>query len=404
MINKIISKLRSNWMVILPIGAALASFILSFWLKVILTPAAYGDFATAFFIVNVMLGLGVIGYDQVIIRLSKLNEKGLEIDRVILLVGGVILVLTPGLSFAFLKVFGVINEFTISYALMSWTAAGIAILAIVFNLQGRLLESYLFLGTWKILLLLIVAALYSTNVSIGNFDSLILISLAFTFFWLAIFRRKILNVTKGIIDSKTVYLLYFSSVVSLISYQAFSSLDRYLIISNFDKVVFGDYFFIFNFILAPTTIFVTYYTVQRLKLYKSNFSYSMMIKDYARVSFFSLFSGSVLMFIIFFANHLGYISYNSLSAFDVALIYLLCVVRNGYAILAAAYKIFASKNTLIATAILFGVFSLFFYMFFQKNVDWISIRHVLVSVIALWSLRVVLYFFIIKNDYRVIDG
>ncbi|EOU2463887.1 hypothetical protein ACNTOD_002836 [Vibrio navarrensis] len=398
MISKITGKLRSNWIVVLPIASAAASFILSFWLKIILTPEAYGDFATAFFTVNVLLGLGVVGYDQVIIRLSKLTERGLEIDKWIVMIGVLILLLTPGLSFVFLSAFGVVSEFSLGYLFMSWMAACIAVLAILFNLQGRLLESYFFLGSWKVVLLLTVSVLYLVQLAMDEFELLILFSLAGTFVWLLVFRKRIFYLVKGQLDAKSVYLLYFSSVISLVSYQAFEGLDRFLLLSTFDKVLFGDYFFVFNFLLAPTSIFVSYYTVKRLKIYKARFSYVLMFRDYVNVSVFSVLSGLCLLGVIYSIVVFGVVSFSSLDFSSVLIVLCLCVVRNGYLVLSAAYKVVASKSTLLFVAILFGMLSILVCSFSSRFEISFQLNELILVVLGLWLLRILLYFYVILND------
>lgn len=389
---------KRNWLVLLPVTSAAASFILSFWLKVILTPEAYGDFATIFFTLNVLLGLGVVGYDQVVIKLSKVSENGLEIDRWILTIGILILALTPILSFAFLSVFGVVNEFTWSYLLLSWSAACIAILAILYNLQGRLLESYLILGSWKVVLLAAFAFLYLLNFKIDDVGSLVMIALLSSFLWLLIFKRKIFNLSSFGIEAKPVILLYFYSFLSLFSYKLFDSLDRFLLISNFDKVVFGDYFFVLNFLLAPTSIFVSYYTVRRLKRYKVKFNYSVMALDYTKVMLFSFFSASCLIASLYIMKLMGYVNYPSVSSSAMIMIALLCVTKNGYSVLSSAYKVVASKSTLLIVAIVFAVVSIFVYLAATFFVVDISLLDIVFVIWTLWVVRIVFYFFIIKRD------
>ncbi|MDP5211618.1 hypothetical protein ORJ66_00985 [Pseudoalteromonas tunicata] len=398
MFNKIAARLRKNWMLVLPIASAVASFLLSFWLKIVLAAENYGDFATAFFIVNVLIGLGVVGYDHVIIRLSKLTENGLEIDRPLLFVGILILLLTPTFSFVFLKNFGVVSEFNSVFILLSFSTACIAVLTVLFNLQGRLLESYLFLGSWKVVLSIVIAFLYLFDVSIENFEFLILFSLSSTFLWFFVFRKKIFHLVKNQVKIKALFLLYFTSLISLISYQAFEGLDRFLLLDNFDKVLFGDYFFVFNFIMAPTSIFVSYYSVSCLKKYKAFFSYKEMLNDVLKVFYFTSFMIFFLCIVLFFLSEIQFVRFPAITMSLMFLISCVCIIRNCYLVVSVSYRVVASKLSLTLVAFIFGTLACFFYWLSSLNILEPSMEMIISFILFLWVLRTLVYFLVVKID------
>jgi hypothetical protein len=398
--SKIFKKIIENWMMILPLTSAGASFILSFWLKMILTPEDYGDFATVFFTVTVLLGLGIVGYDQVIIRLSKLTEHGLEVDKWLVNFGILVLILTPGISFLLLSSFGVVDEFTIDYLIVSWSAACLSVLAILFNLQGRLLEGYLFLGSWKVVLLVMVVVLYIGQLPMQSFNLMVLLALVSTFFWFVAFRRPI--AIRGIHNlSKTkVVMLYASSVVSLVSYKIFDGMDRFLLVSNFDKVVFGDYFFVFNFLLAPTSIPVSYYAVKRLKKYKEGLSLRMVLNDYFLIMSATIAITAILLFLMISFERLGVIEYQSIDMISLVGIASLCATRNGYVVLSTAYKVVASKVSLLLVASVFGFSALLIYYVVSGFGYELSLKLLVFAVLVMWIFRSAFYFYVLDEDLK----
>ena len=403
MLNTITKKLRSNWMVLLPMASAAASFILSFWLKIILSPESYGDFAIALFTVNILLTLGVVGYDQVIIRLSQLSKRGLELDKWIIIIGILIFMLTPGLSFVFLNAFGVVNEFSLVYLFTSWMAACIAVISILFNLQGRLLESYVISGWWKVVLLLVIGLIYICTASVVRFELLILFALMTSFVWVVIFRGKLFYLIKGRVNRGSVCLLYLSSIVSLLSYQAFEGLDRFIVMTYFDKVIFGEYFFVFNFLLAPVSIFTSYYAVKRLSLYKSNFVYDEMCIDVVKVAIFSSVTTSILLILLWSFSIFGLHDITRLEPKVIIIIALLCIARSCYSILSVAYRVVARNLSLIVVAITFGVISVIVYYLCGYLFDVLHYGVVFLSLLILlyWISRIAAYFYIIRSDSLV---
>lgn len=398
--SQIFRKLMKNWMVMLPLASAGSSFILSFWLKIILTPEDYGDFATVFFAANLLLGLGVVGYDQLIIRMSKLTDNGLELDKRLVNFGVLLLLLTPAVSFLLLSSFGVVEQFSFNYVVVSWSAACIAVLAILFNLQGRLVEGYLFLGSWKVVLLAIFVVIYLSEMPMLEFDSMILVALISTFFWFLFFRRRI--AVRGIhnISKTNIFMLYVSSIVSLVSYKIFDGMDRFILISNFDKVVFGDYFFVFNFLLAPISILVSYYAAKRLRVYKQGVLLRMVLNDYIAVMFLSVVVTSILLLLLVMLDSFNILEYQSIDTAVLIGIALLCAIRNGYVILSTAYKVVASKVSLLMVASLFGVSALLIYYGIDGLGFYLDLQLLVIVVLVMWLLRSAVYFYVLNSDIK----
>lgn len=391
-------KLLRNWMMLLPISAAAATFFLNFTLKIVLNPEDYSDFASLFFLVTILFGLGIVGFDQIIVRYSKLVEDRLEVDLFVLKFGFIILGVTPLINYLFLSGLGVVIEFNLKYLVLSYALAVISTLVIMCNLQGRLVEAYLFQGIWKyVLLVLFYFIIFFSELKI-DFIYLFILAISITLIMLLVKPRPYFFTVKNKIDLRLFFAFYFSSIASLLSFQFFDSLDRFLIISSFDKIVFGDYFFVYTFILSPLSIAVNYLSVKRLHSYKKSFSIKSLYKDYFLSLIITIVVGFFLIIALLIVRNIELITIENFDYDIIFMCYLLCVIRSSYIILSVSYRVIATTKTLFFVAILFLILSYVMYFYASNLMSKITLTYVVVIVAFLWFFRSVLYLILLKRD------
>lgn len=392
-------------LIIIPIISSLASFSLSAGMKFILNPEEYGAFAVNIFKLNLMISIGLIGFSQVVIRMSSVGPNGVVIDKKIFNVGVVLFFIAPLVLYAYLKIIGVAVELNPIYVTTSWSVITIAIFSLLHNLQGNLFKSYLITGAWKIAALVIIMTSSMIDVEEKNTEIYLFASLFASLLMIIKFGKVDGGLSPECKNSyKSILLMYFVSMISVISYSSFESLDRLMMLNGLSEEIFGNYYFTYNFLMAPTAILVSFYSMQRLHAYKKKFSYEKMTNDVMRISLLSIGMTVFLLGALVLSIENKLISNHGITMDVLIFISILCVIKHGYSMLSMSYSIVASKKTMINIGLVFGIVSVFVtYAVRELDIE-VTVSELISLAIILWLARVLIYFYAIKKDSLKVLG
>ncbi len=400
MINTLISILKNNVSILLSIISSASSFFVNIFLKGFLSADAYGDFSLIFFAVNTIFILGMVGYDQVLIKYSNSDNGYLVYERNVVKLGVCVFLFSPFLSVFILTSLSILENFSFLYMLISLIATFLVVNSILFNLSGDLSSSYFYIGFWRFVLLMSVLYMSVFHSDYRRYDVVIFFSMLLTVFAFYFKRPNIIVKNENKTSFFILLTLLMSSLFSLTSYQFFEGLDRIIINSHFDKSVFGDYFFLFSTILAPVSVICTYNSAKKLVAYKDSISISQVKKDFYHSLFLSFTIAMIVGGVVLFLIYIGFLQLLSIDFQTLILVILLCTLRGGYSILSMAYKVVAKSKTLFFSSIFFLVISLLVF-FILKNLNYdLGIKSMIISICLLWLLRCLAYIFIVENDIK----
>jgi O-antigen/teichoic acid export membrane protein len=213
------------------------------------------------------------------------------------------------------------------------------------------------------------------------------------------FGKVDVGISHGIKSSyKSILLMYFVSMLSVFAYSSFESLDRLMMVNELSKEMFGNYYFIYNFLMAPTAILVSYYSMQRLHLYKKRFSYKEMTNDVVKISIYSMGMTIILLGVLILLREYKFINIQGMTMDVLIFVSILCVVKHGYSMLSMSYSIVASKKSMISISLFFGFVSVVVTNTITEFEIAVTVIGLMSLAIVMWLTRVLMYFYAIKID------
>jgi hypothetical protein len=391
----------SNLSIILPISGAASAFLANLILKSHLDSTVYGEFASSLFMIVTLYMIAGLGYEQVLVRLTEVEGDKVVVRSNVAILGFSIIVISPIICHYILLVFGVIDESNPLIIASSFMISISNILSTLYKITGRLISHYLFLHAWKVVLLVLILVKYVIQ---GGADivhlELVVLSLTIGFlisclsssFQFVVFRNAIMPMSK--------LLLYSSAgAISIIGFSIFDGLDRFLIKEVFDKAVFGDYFFIFSFIMSPVAIVSGYVSAKQLSFYKKSFRVKIFKQDYFKVLIISTSVAITFTILIQLLVFTGLVTLMEGYYEMLIIIFFISIIRGGYFILSMAYSILCSSQLLILIGVVFaGIGILMFYL--MSIIEGVSVVSIGLLLFILWSMRSVIYWFLIMHESK----
>lgn len=388
-----------NLSIMLPILGASSAFIINLIMKSHLSGDEYGGFASALFLIAVLYMIAGLGFEQVLLRLATANSSGVTIDKSVALIATAVIFFSPVFSTLLLSALGVIDRVGIAVVISAFVVSISILLSTLYKMQGRLISHYLFLHAWKIILLLLVTTNAFVASDLFDYESLIYIALVSAFI-ISLLRSSFNNIEIKTVSSNYNLASYaFAGLTSIFGFAIFDGLDRFLIQSLFDKAIFGDYFFIFSFLMSPVGIVSGYYSAKKLNSYKRNFRFKEFKKDYLKVLIISFLIAFVFTVFLHVLVSLEIVVLTKNYHKILWVVFLLAVVRGGYAILSLAYSVLCSSKMLIIIGLGFTAISIaLFYLVTILLKSDAGIQDVGVLVITVWILRSFVYYFLVKTN------
>tara|TARA_B110000211_G_C14092801_1_gene560237 strand:- start:11243 stop:12430 length:1188 start_codon:yes stop_codon:yes gene_type:complete len=386
----------------LPVLGAGSAFILNLIMKSQLSSESYGGFAAALFSVAILYMIAGLGFEQVLVRLSTVSGDSLILDRSIVVATISVIIISPAFCSVVMMMFGVIDYVDVNLIVMAIVISASILFSTLYKIQGNILSHYLFLHAWKIFLLLMVVVGFISDLRFQDYATTIYTAVIAAFI-VSLLISPFKNIKiKTIVSDDSLIVFTIAGLVSVMSFSVFDGLDRILVGELFNRSVFGDYFFIFAFLISPVGIVSSYISAKRLKLYKQNFNLSNFKSDYFYTLAISLLIASVFAIALDALVRFGFIILTKDYYSIMAVVFLLAVVRGGYGMLSLAYSVLCSSRILILVGLFFASMSVavFYFITGLMPSNYLALHDIGIVILALWIFRSYFYWFLIGYSFK----
>ncbi len=381
---------RKHFSFVIIAFGSLCFFLVNFLLKDYLSQDNYGTYSIFITYISLLSSFGMLGFEQTLIRTSKIKQK-LEIEKSV--------ILPSFISVFFVSIVGsylIINNYEIGldYYYLLTLSTLVILTKLVFNLS-RMMSKFIFsqlsLNFWKIGLFLITLYLVFFEIKIKIFDLFQYVLILFFVSGILIFplfKQIVVVHEKKIIALIKQSLLFFLTLftISLISFG-----DRFFIENRFGLSEMGNYFFYINIFLFPFMLFQNYIGFKEIIVFKKDFSQKMLNDKIVLAQKYSLCFSIVLIISLCLIEYLNIYDLQILLNLDIIIpLIILGNIKVIYSLLSSAVGAVANDKMLIDINIK-SIFSIFLIMpciyYFAFN---ISIT--IFFIITLWLIRSLIWY------------
>jgi len=370
---KIKSLMFNHSSFLLIVMGAMSDFLLILFFKKCFSEG-FVTFSLYLTFIGIIATFGYFGIDQVFLRLSKVKEAKVFINRDILLLLLLFLVISPLLiGIYFSEKFSGLN-----FYLLLITGISINLIMLTYN-SFRLIKKYSFSQIFKsgyklffltlILLFLILEKISLDVVLLITTAILVLFALFASFFLNKIIIKKEKK-TPDIIN----YSLSFFLNISIITALGYG--ERIVIINEISEEVFSKYFYFITIFLFPLTLLQQYIGFKELPVFKDGFKKEELFKKIRNVFFLGILTALFIIIVVFIDNG----RFLEVDLFDelnlIGLIIFLGIVKLIYGLFSALLGALSSYNDLyiinLATFVIM-LFSVYFIGFINVTITMIII-------------------------------
>ena len=381
---------RKHFSFVIIAFGSLCFFLVNFLLKDYLSQDNYGTYSIFITYISLLSSFGMLGFEQTLIRTSKIKQK-LEIEKSV--------ILPSVISVFFVSIVGsylIINNYEIGldYYYLLTLSTLVILTKLVFNLS-RMMSKFIFsqlsLNFWKIGLFLITLYLVFFEIKIKILDLFQYVLILFFVSGILIFplfKQIVVVHEKKIIALIKQSLLFFLTLftISLISFG-----DRFFIENRFGLSEMGNYFFYINIFLFPFMLFQNYIGFKEIIVFKKDFSQKMLNDKIVLAQKYSLCFSIVLIISLCLIEYLNIYDLQILLNLDIIIpLIILGNIKVIYSLLSSAVGAVANDKMLIDINIK-SIFSIFLIMpciyYFAFN---ISIT--IFFIITLWLIRSLIWY------------
>ena len=381
---------RKHFSFVIIAFGSLCFFLVNFLLKDYLSQDNYGTYSIFITYISLLSSFGMLGFEQTLIRTSKIKQK-LEIEKSV--------ILPSVISVFFVSIVGsylIINNYEIGldYYYLLTLSTLVILTKLVFNLS-RMMSKFIFsqlsLNFWKIGLFLITLYLVFFEIKIKILDLFQYVLILFFVSGILIFplfKQIVVVHEKKIIELIKQSLLFFLTLftISLISFG-----DRFFIENRFGLSEMGNYFFYINIFLFPFMLFQNYIGFKEIIVFKKDFSQKMLNDKIVLAQKYSLCFSIVLIISLCLIEYLNIYDLQILLNLDIIIpLIILGNIKVIYSLLSSAVGAVANDKMLIDINIK-SIFSIFLIMpciyYFAFN---ISIT--IFFIITLWLIRSLIWY------------
>ena len=381
---------RKHFSFVIIAFGSLCFFLVNFLLKDYLSQDNYGTYSIFITYISLLSSFGMLGFEQTLIRTSKIKQK-LEIEKSV--------ILPSFISVFFVSIVGsylIINNYKIGldYYYLLTLSTLVILTKLVFNLS-RMMSKFIFsqlsLNFWKIGLFLITLYLVFFEIKIKILDLFQYVLILFFVSGILIFplfKQIVVVHEKKIIALIKQSLLFFLTLftISLISFG-----DRFFIENRFGLSEMGNYFFYINIFLFPFMLFQNYIGFKEIIVFKKDFSQKMLNDKIVLAQKYSLCFSIVLIISLCLIEYLNIYDLQILLNLDIIIpLIILGNIKVIYSLLSSAVGAVANDKMLIDINIK-SIFSIFLIMpciyYFAFN---ISIT--IFFIITLWLIRSLIWY------------
>ena len=395
MIDFIRKKLDSHFsLFIIALGAG--GFLLSnLLLRELLSEEDYGKYSILITFLSMAYLFGLLGFEQVFIRFSNVISKN------------VIQTQKSQLQIIFLTTFITTSLLTVAYliffqrdnpvnlVLLFPTTYCMVISPILFNifrLNSEFSLAQFVSNGWKLGLALISVGffLFRKDDLSTVYLLIFLTIIGVVILFLILIKMRIrfsFNDELNVREALSAFFLFF---LSIFAFSIVMFADRFIIEGKLGTVVFGDYFYLTNFVLAPFAMLQNYIGFKQVVHFKENFSVSGF-KDFNRkILYLSLGLSIILILILFTLVKINVLNFDFFKyRWIIFLLLILGIVRLHSSSILPAFEVKTNLNTLKLAnliVILITVFISLIVIYFVHSLDVIIIGFILI-----WLTRSLVY-------------
>ena len=371
--------------------SSLSFFIVNILLKEKLSLSDYGLYSLLITYLSLISSFGLLGFEQVLLRTTKIAKKQILAQKNILVPIFFILIFISFLSsYLFLHYYDFSFSF-ISFLIFTVLVISIKILFNLFRLLSRFTLAQIIINTWRIGLFItvILCVFYNLVISLEILFGSIFIVLFLTFFFFYKLKKNI-----DFVNEFNKSKLFKQSILFFLSLITISSInfgDRFFIENRFGIEDLGTYFFYINIFLFPFTLFQSYLGFREIVIFKKKYNHKLLKNKLKTALFYSLIFGFFLLIIAFLIDSSGLYNLDFKLNFNmIILLVVLGVIKVSYSLFSSAmgaicdnkmlYKI--NRDSICSIILLLPLIYYFAY----------DIITTLFFLIALWLIRCVIWY------------
>lgn len=400
----IIKTVKSHLSLLVIILGAVCFLLTNLLLKEILSEYEYGKYSIIISFLSIIYIFGLLGFEQFFIRFSNSFQKNIiQTQKNQLIFLTIIIIVTTALSTFFYLIYFQEKAEINRYLLFASNFCMIATLILfnIFRLNGNFALSQFISNGWKIGLFLVVIAFFLFHYH--EFTTLInwLLSLviAIWFMGMLYLLKKIKFKFDTSLNLKETFTAFFLFFISISAFSIVMFADRFIIESKLGTIVFGHYFYLTNFILAPFSILQNYVGFKQVVHFKNNFTIKGFIdfgKQILGVSLALSIAIIIMIIILININLLNFDFQNYLTA--TGLLLLLGIVRLYSSSVLPAFEAKTSLPTLKKANIITITSTIVISIFVVLWVD--SLNGIIMGFISIWIIRSIVYRQLLLSQVR----
>ena len=295
---------------------AVAVFLVNIVLKMVLSQEQYGEYSLFISYLQLMVTFGLLGFDQVFLRISEaVDKKTIQTSKkliIIILIVWAIFGLFSSIGFMSFFSGLEINSIYIVICTLSVTAS--IFLYNIFRLNSSFLISQFLLNNWRfILVTLAIAGIYFYKIDLESFIKLFSYFLLILLVIQSYFTFMRIHFEYSIVEvPKRIYSFALNFFIALLTFSIISFGDRFFIKVNFGAIELGEYFFLATIFIFPFSLLQGYIGFKELVYYKNLSTEIKIGKKIVMLNFLGILFGGFLVICSIISNQLEILPYISI--------------------------------------------------------------------------------------------
>src|SRR5690606_739960 len=379
-------------------------FFSNIFLKQYLTPKDYGGYSLFITYISLINSFGLLGFEQVFLRISNKKDKGvIETNKLLL-----ILICTLGLVFGLVcSLIFRIFFLKINYFLIFGCTIGISFSMFMFNifrLNSDFLIAQVLYNGWKLFLGLFVFVLICFNIKIELINVILVLFISLS----AVIITSHIGVNKNIrwelgqnTSLSTIIKYSFHFFISLLTLSVIGNADKFYIEKQFGMEILGDYFYLANLFIFPFSLLQGYVGFKELVFFKENFDLKIFNKKSTRINLLGIGLAILLIIINLLFFQFNYISVDLFKYKTLIFLFLITgILKLNYAIQSSAFGAVGEIKTIRKANIqsIFVISCIVFLFYFLIGDKLILIEYIAFVIMLFWLSRILIWNFNIRNQ------
>ncbi len=374
---------NSNISFLVIAGGAFFSFLNTLLIKNYL-PSLFNTYSFYITYLGIISSFGLIGLDQVFLRLSYNKKNRINLQKnifTLLLVNSIIIPLL--ISFYFNQ-----NYSNLSYIILLISGISINYIIISYNLsrlESNFIHAQLIKNTYKLFFFItIITFTVFKSIKVEYFLLIFTIFLSISLFYSLIYIKNHLNITVKNNTPFINFLVSFFINILIITFLGYG--ERLLIANTLGENIFGKYFYYITIFVFPLSLIQQYVGFKELVSFKESFNKNNFYRKLIKLFTLSLILSSLILLVIFLDNG-RFLKVDYINDY-ILIVLLLClgIVKLIYGIYSAIIGAVGEYRDVyilnFMTILLIGFFVLMNYII------GITIQGIVISLIGIFLIRI----------------